>query len=73
MSEANQLRKVADKTATWFEANAARNESQGNACRFDTLRDAYLADAKNYRIMARELRSALLADLTASPVPAGEK
>jgi hypothetical protein len=48
-----------DKIATWFERQAARDEAQAKNTRFGTLSEAYAADAKNYRAMAKHAREAI--------------
>ena len=57
----NALVRAATKVADWFEAQAARDETKAKTERFITLRDAHIFDAKNYRAMARDLRTAILA------------
>lgn len=44
----------------WREAQASVNERSAKTCdQFPTLQEAYLADAKNYRAMAKQGREAL--------------
>ena len=47
------------KVAEWMERQATRNESRATSERFESLKAAYLADAKNYRAMAKDIRTAL--------------
>ena len=47
------------KIATWMEKQADRDSSAAKATRFETLKHAYTADAKNYRAMAKDARAAL--------------
>jgi len=42
----------------WLEKQAAIDEASAKTCNFETLTKAYLADAKNYRAMAKDLRLA---------------
>ncbi len=45
------------KVINWFEAQAKRDEIQAkNNTRFPSLNKAYIADAKNYRAMAKDLK-----------------
>jgi hypothetical protein len=53
------LIKVSGKVADWFESQAKRNDESIKTCRFETLTVAYIADAKNYRAMAKDLRKAI--------------
>lgn len=48
-----------DKIATWLEANAKRNEESAKTCNFESLKQAYIADAKNYRATAKDIRKLL--------------
>lgn len=41
----------------WLEAQASRNEEKVIGERFLSLKQAYIADAKNYRAMAKDLRA----------------
>ena len=51
---------VLDKIATWMERQAAHDEAEASKPnQFITLKEAYTADAKNYRAMAKEARVAL--------------
>ncbi len=47
------------KICGWLEAQAKRDEVNATTCRHLTLRDAYVADAKNYRAMAKDLGQTL--------------
>ena len=49
------------RIATWLEANAKRNEDAAKICRFESLNEAYRADAKNYRATAKDIRVTLAA------------
>ena len=53
------LIRAAEKVADWFEAQATRNEKKAETERFISLRNAYVFDAKNYRAMALDLRTAI--------------
>jgi len=48
------------KIIGWLNNQAKRDEGQSKACRFLTLRDAYISDAKNYRAMANDINKALV-------------
>jgi len=43
----------------WLEGQAAQNRKRAETCNFESLTDAYLADARNYEAMARDGRAAL--------------
>ncbi len=47
------------KIIKWLEAQAKRDEDAAGIGRFDTVNEARLADAKNYRAMAADLKTAL--------------
>ena len=47
------------KIADWLERQAAKNDEDVKTCRFESLNEAYRADAKNYRAMAKHARAAL--------------
>ena len=47
------------KFADWLEWQAAKNDEDVKTCRFESLNEAYRADAKNYRAMAKHARAAL--------------
>lgn len=47
------------KIATWLEMLAARSEESLKTCRFESLNEAYRADAKNYRSTAADIRNVL--------------
>jgi len=51
-TEFEAVKKIID----WFEAQAKRDDIQAKNCRFNTLTAAYMADTKNYRKMASDLR-----------------
>jgi hypothetical protein len=51
----DKLKQLAD----WFENSAARSDKEEKICRFETLKSAYLADAKNYRAMAKDIRATI--------------
>ncbi len=47
------------KVIQWFENQAVRDDEKAKTCRFETLNRAYIADAKNYRKMAKDLRDSI--------------
>ncbi len=47
------------KIIKWLEAQAKRDEDAASIGRFDTVNEARKADAKNYRAMAADLKTAL--------------
>ena len=47
------------KMCEWLEGSAERSSKSAESCDFVGLRAAYLADAKNYSVMAKHGRSAL--------------
>lgn len=48
-----------EKVCDWFEAQAKRCDQNAKSCRFITLKEAYEADAANYRAMAKQGREVL--------------
>ena len=59
-----RLLEALSKIAGWFEAQAKRNDQAVKTCRFESLNDAYRADAKNYRAMAKEVVRFAIAQAT---------
>jgi hypothetical protein len=54
------MRTKLDKIATWLEGNAARREQHAKECaRFQSIADEYLAEARNYRATAKDIRKLL--------------
>ena len=54
------LEAVLTKIETWMEKQAARDEAEAaKPGQFAMLKEAYIADAKNYRAMAKDARAAL--------------
>lgn len=47
------------KVADWFDKQAGIDERKAKIERFITLKEAYIADAKNYRAMAADLKSVI--------------
>jgi hypothetical protein len=43
------------KVVQWLNALADKEEAKARECRFETLRDAYLHDAKNHRATAEDI------------------
>jgi len=56
------LREASEKVMNWFYAQAKRDDESAKDCRFLTLKDAYIADSKNFRAMANDLKRALETD-----------
>lgn len=56
---ASEAERILTKIATWMEKQAAKNESDAASCRFISLREAYIYDAKNLRAMAKDARDAI--------------
>lgn len=52
---AEELR-VINRLINWFGHQAAKNDMSAKYCKFKTLTSAYIADAKNYRAMAADLK-----------------
>lgn len=53
------LTKSALKVRGWFEGQAMLNDQKAKTCNYASLKDAYVADAVNYRAMAKDLSAAL--------------
>jgi hypothetical protein len=52
--------RVLKKVRAWMENEAIRDEKSANALdKFPSLKEARIADAKNYRAMIKEINSAL--------------
>lgn len=43
----------------WLDSEATRAEASASTTRFETMKEAWTADAKNYRAMARDLWQAM--------------
>lgn len=56
-----RLRYKLERVIAWLERQASHDEAQAKSCHFETLKKAYIADAKNYRRTAKDLREALAA------------
>jgi hypothetical protein len=54
------LIKAATKVANWLERQGFVNENNASTCSFVTLKAAYIADAKNLKAMAKDLRVAIV-------------
>lgn len=48
-----------EKFTAWLERQATRERRQAETCNFESLREAWLADAKNHEAMAKDGRAAL--------------
>lgn len=48
-----------EKIVAWLDRLAAKAEREAKDCRFITLKEAYEADAKNYRATAADVRTAI--------------
>ena len=66
--EIRRLTEERDRLATalrevirWLDMIAEKSEQQARYTTFETLRDAWIADAKNYRATAKDLRATLQA------------
>jgi len=53
------LRGKLEKVIAWLNRLAERSEESIKTCRFESLNEAYRADAKNYRATAKDLQAAL--------------
>lgn len=59
MSACKEAQALLNKIHTWLSRQADRDEDQAIACRFTSLADAYRADAKNYRVVCKEIATVL--------------
>jgi hypothetical protein len=60
--EIKRLRAKLWKVAAWLEGQVTQNEQAAQTCRFESLRDAYVADAKNYRAIIKDIKTVLPTD-----------
>ena len=47
------------KISAWLDRLATHDEAQAKDTRFETMRDAYTADAKNYRAIIKSIKAAI--------------
>lgn len=58
-AEIDRLRAKLRKIVAWLDRQATQNEREARTCRFETLREGYLADAKNYRATIKDILTVL--------------
>lgn len=59
MTACKEAQALLKKIHTWLSRQADRDEDQAITCRFESLKEAYLADAKNYRAVCKEIATVL--------------
>jgi hypothetical protein len=58
-AEIDRLRGKLLKVVAWLDRQASYNEQQASICRFESLRQSYAADAKNYRAAIADIKTVL--------------
>ena len=58
-AENAKLRAACEKIVAWLDRLASKAESSAKTCSYTSLKEAYVADAKNYRATAADVRKAV--------------
>lgn len=59
IASAPELLEAGEKLVAWLEKLADHSELQAQTCQFQSLKDAYIFDAKNYRASVKEMKAAI--------------
>lgn len=58
-AEIDRLRGKLWKIIAWLDRLATHAETEAKTCRFESLRETYVADAKNYRASIADIKTVL--------------